>query len=253
MNRRLSERLGGIPPYSITILIVILSLLVWQFGLRSSSFIALPSQILPTIPTMWGQYLSSLEITFSEYVAALLLSLLVGVPVGFLIGWSDSTYRALNPFLGLGLVTPKMAFIPIITLWLGISTDTPAIAVGALLGVFPIIVNTVAGVRNAKPEYLLLARSFKLSQFHIYRKILLPSFYPSLLVGIFLGSNLCMIGVLLMEMVLEHPGVGYLIEYYSNVFLTSSLYSAALLTVLITLAISGSLWFLSKYFEKRNL
>ncbi len=242
-----------IPPYSVTILVVVLFFVIWQFGLRSSSFVALPSQILPTISTIWNTYLSSLEITFTEYVLALLLSLLVGVPLGFLIGWSDSTYRALNPLLGLGLVTPKMAFIPIITLWLGIATNTPAIALGALLGVFPIVVNTVAGVRNAKPEYLLLAKSFKLSQIHIYRKILLPSFYPSLLVGIFLGSNLCMTGVLLMEMVLEHPGVGYLIEYYSNEFLTPSLYAAALLTVIVTLAISGSLWLLSKHFEKRNL
>ncbi len=208
---------------------------------------------MATMPAMWVTYLSSLAYTLPEYFAALALSLLIGVPLGFLIAWRESTYRSLNPLLGLALVTPKMAFIPIITIWLGISTNISAIALGTLLGVFPIIVNTIAGVRSTKPEYLLLARSVGLSSPQVYRKILLPSFYPSLLVGIFLGSNLCMTGVLLMEMILEHPGVGYLIEYYSNEYQTSSLYAAAVLTIVITLAISGTLWLLSKHFEKRNL
>ncbi|HZW54815.1 MAG TPA: ABC transporter permease subunit [Nitrososphaerales archaeon] len=244
---------AGLPASSITILFIVLAIIFWQFALHSSTFVALPSQVMATMPAMWVTYLSSLAYTLPEYFAALALSLLIGVPLGFLIAWRESTYRSLNPLLGLALVTPKMAFIPIITIWLGISTNISAIALGTLLGVFPIIVNTIAGVRSTKPEYLLLARSVGLSSPQVYRKILLPSFYPSLLVGIFLGSNLCMTGVLLMEMILEHPGVGYLIEYYSNEYQTSSLYAAAVLTIVITLAISGTLWLLSKHFEKRNL
>ena len=254
-RRRLKDnpyRLNRIPAYFLTILFVALSIIFWQFGFRSSTFIALPSQIIPSIPTIWGTYMASLTSTLPEYIIALSLSLLIGVPFGFLVAWRESTYRSLNPLLGLALVTPKMAFIPLITLWLGISTDISAIALGTLLGMFPIIVNTVAGVRNTKPEHLLLAKSIGLSSSQVYRKVILPSFYPSLLVGIFLGSNLCMTGVLIMEMILEHPGVGYLIEYYSNIYLTSSLYAAAFLTVIITLSISGGLWFLSKHFEKRN-
>lgn len=243
---------GRVNPIFLTISFIVLLIAIWQLFFKSSIFIALPNQVIASMPSTWPDYLGALKSTIVEFISSLLLSIAFGVPIGFLIAWKDGAFRTLNPLLGIALVTPKIAFVPLITLWLGISGNSSAVALGVLLGIFPIIVNTIAGLRATNQEYLPLARSIGLSQVQIFRKIILPSFYPFLFVGMFLASSLCMTGVLLMEMVLEHPGVGYLILYYSNEYLTSRVYAASVFTIMVTLSISGSLWYLSKHFEQRN-
>lgn len=232
-------------------LALILSLAaIWEYVVQADMmnrhFFASPAEIFAALPqTLVELYPSHLVRTMTEYLVAYTIAITIGFTIGIVMGSNKTLHSTLDPFVGFGMNAPKSVLIPLFILALGIGLNSIAVF-AASIAVFPIILNTAAGIRQVKPEYLMATRSMGYSKFQTYLKVIIPSALPTFLTGFFLGSNLSMIGVMIMELVMAREGIGPLMSELTYNFSTPQLYAVVLLTILLTTSINGSIWLLSR-------
>lgn len=229
---------------------------MWELAVRlgglSEIYIAPPSAIIGHIPLIMEEFLSYGAYTLSMYGLAFIISVVLGSGIGLLMGTIKYLHDLINPFVGAMLVIPKVALIPLITLWLGY-TDSSVVFFGVLLGVFPVILNVTSGVKQTTPEHILLAKASGHSTLAIYGKIILPAITPHFFTGLFFGSHTAQIGVIIMELKYGIKGLGYLLVLYREAFNEAAVFTVVALLALILMGINGTLWYLSRYYDKWRL
>lgn len=189
-------------------------LVAWQL-LADRTAVTLPP------PTEWitaldalsrsGELWPAVGGSLAVYLAALVAAVVVGTTVGAAIGASPRIDRWLTPTLDLVATIPGAALVPIILLLLGI-TRTATVAVVALAIVWPILLNTVTAVRAIPAVRLDMSRTLGLSTLGRWRKIILPSLMPDLLVGVRIASSLSLIVTVLADILGAGTGIGRLME-----------------------------------------
>lgn len=141
-----------------------------------------------------------------------LFAILVGVPLGFLMALSPLVRDYVNPWMTILYTTPRIAFAPVLLLWFGIGAWSKVTIV--FLGcVFPILINSYYGMRVVNREFVDLARSFRLSRWALFSKILLPASVPFILAGLRLAVGRGLTGVAIAEWFGATEGLGYLIFF----------------------------------------
>jgi NitT/TauT family transport system permease protein len=176
-------------------------------------------------------------VSLAEFGIGFVLALIVGVPLGLIMGTHKGTRLFLEPPLMALYTAPRLALLPILIVWLGIGLASK-IAVVFLGAVFPILVNTLAGVRNADNRLVQAARAFGATRMDIFVKILVPGSLPAILMGVRLGIGRGVLSVIVGEMFVAQAGIGYQIMSYGQGMqinkmlvyaLTISLFSYALI------------------------
>jgi NitT/TauT family transport system permease protein len=137
-------------------------------------------------------------------------AVVVGLAIGVLMGWYTRFQYALDPWVNFFYSTPRIVLIPVFIIWLGIDWQSK-VAVIFLGAVFPIIINTMAGVRNTDAALLRVARSFGASEALIFQRVVLPGAVPFILTGFRLGVGHALTGVIVAEYIAAINGVGKLI------------------------------------------
>ena len=140
------------------------------------------------------------------------LSIVAGVPLGFLMALSPRVRDYVNPWMATLYTTPRIAFAPVLLLWFGIGGGSK-VAIVFLGCVFPILINSYYGMRVVNREYVELARSFRLSSRALFVKILLPASVPFILAGIRLAIGRGLTGVAIAEWFGATEGLGYLVFF----------------------------------------
>ena len=140
------------------------------------------------------------------------LSIVAGVPLGFLMALSSRLRDYVNPWMATLYTTPRIAFAPVLLLWFGIGGGSK-VAIVFLGCVFPILINSYYGMRVVNREYVELARSFRLSSRALFVKILLPASVPFILAGIRLAIGRGLTGVAIAEWFGATEGLGYLVFF----------------------------------------
>jgi NitT/TauT family transport system permease protein len=215
-------------------------LIVWELWLRlagetiviappSSIVSALFTQVLPD-PEIRGAILLALL----EVVAAYALAIVGGLAIGLAVGSTDFSRRSLYPIILLLYAIPQAVLLPLFTLGFGIG-PAAKIAFGFSHGVFPVIVNVVAGMRNANPHYLRAARSMGASRADIFRNVIFPHMVGSFFTGLRLAMTMTLLGVILAELYVSTSGVGYFTKLFAETFDPSPLF--ALIGTLALMAI----------------
>jgi NitT/TauT family transport system permease protein len=157
-----------------------------------------PTVLAQTLPTLF------------EIVVGFVLAVLIGVPLGVMLAafrpFEESVYPLLVALQGI----PKVALAPIFIVWFGLGY-TPKVLLVLLLAFFPIVINTVAGVRSVNPAYVSLGRSMQGSRRGIYLKILLPHAMPQIFAGFKVGMSLAIIGAVVGELMGTNGGLGYVL------------------------------------------
>jgi len=138
------------------------------------------------------------------------LALLVGIPLGLILGWFERAYLALNPLIQALRPISPIAWIPIAILWFGVSDAAPIFLI-FLASVFPIAVATTAAVHDLEPVYLRAARNFGLSGPELLRRVVLPATLPQILTGVRIALGVAWLVVVAAEMIAVNSGLGYLI------------------------------------------
>ena len=149
--------------------------------------------------------------------ARVVSGLVIGLVLGLLMGWYTRVQYALDPFVNFFYSTPRIVFIPLFIIWFGI--DMPSkIAVIFLGALFPIIINTMAGVRNTDAALLRVAKSFGASDALTFRRVILPGSVPFILTGFRLGIGHALTGLVVAELIAARHGIGQVIAIAGQTF-----------------------------------
>jgi len=138
------------------------------------------------------------------------LAVLVGVPLGLVLGWFKLAFTALNPFIQILRPISPIAWIPVAILWFGVKDSAPVFLI-FLASVFPITVSAMAAVQNMQQVYLRAAQNFGLSGLPLFRRVILPAALPQIITGIRIALGVAWLVVVAAEMIAVNSGLGYLI------------------------------------------
>ncbi len=210
-NRSLVQRLrAAVPPY----LFIIVALLLWEAAVRllhiREYLLPAPSVILLATALKWRTLLSHGLITGQEIVLGFLLSVAVGIPLGMIIVFSKSAERAIFPVQVASQTVPKIAIAPILVLWLGFGV-LPKMVISLLVGFFPVVVNTVIGLRATEEEMIWLAQSMGAGTMQTFLGFRLPRALPSIFGGLKVSMTMSVVGAIVGEFVGADKGLGYLL------------------------------------------
>jgi len=172
---------------------------------------------------MSGELSQHLWVSGRELFLGYSLAALTAVPVGLIAGWYRRLNFILDPFLSAFYATPRVALLPLIILWVGVGIWSK-VALVFLGAFFPICINTIAGVRTIDQSHLMVARSFRGGDLHIFKTIILPSSFPFILAGLRLGVGRALVGVVVGEFYAASAGIGFLIAIAGATFQTDKVF-----------------------------
>ena len=176
----------------------------------------------PIFPTPWQVVTGVWELvkdgTIWDHIGASLfrvgvgfgLAFLVAIPLGLWMGWVSGAYYTLNPLFQMLRPISPIAWIPVAILWFGIGNLSPIFLI-FISSVFPMIVQTTAGVRTIDRRYLRAAANFGVSRWVLFRRVVIPAVLPEIIVGMRIGIGVAWLVVVAAEMIALHSGLGYLI------------------------------------------
>ena len=156
--------------------------------------------------TLWQHIAASLLRVGSGF----LLAVAVGVPLGLWMGWVPRAFTTLNPIFQMLRPISPIAWIPIAILWFGVGNGSPIYLI-FISSVFPMIVQTTAGVHTIERRYLRAAENFGVSRHTLFRRVVIPAALPQIIVGMRIGLGVAWLVVVAAEMIALRSGLGYLI------------------------------------------
>jgi NitT/TauT family transport system permease protein len=197
----------------------------WQAGWISALFFSGPSAIAARFREDWthGTLLADMAYSGRNFALGFALATVAGVILGVLVGWYRRLRLLVDPFVNALYATPRIAMVPLIILWFGIGIWSKVFVV-FLSAFFPILVNTIAGVKALDADLLRAARSFCASDRQIFTTVAVPGSVPFILTGVRQGVAHGLIGVVVGEMFAGSQGIGFMIAYGGQTFATDTLF-----------------------------
>jgi NitT/TauT family transport system permease protein len=156
------------------------------------------------------------------------MAIAAGVMLGVVIGWYRRLAMVFEPFLTALYSTPRVALIPLILIWFGIGMWSKVFIV-FINAFFPVLVNTIGGVRAIDADLLRAARAFRASDWQIFTTVVIPGSVPFILTGVRQAVALGLIGVVVGEMFGGSEGVGYMVNYGGQLFQTDTVFMGVVL------------------------
>jgi ABC-type nitrate/sulfonate/bicarbonate transport system permease component len=184
--------------------------------------------------TIYGPLGSSLEALFLGFAISVALGVVVGVAMG---RWRAVEYT-LDPYVSFLYALPHVAFVPVMVFWLGFELKF-RLAYVVLSAVFPVIINTMAGVKNVDPELLAAGKSFCANERQILRTIVMPATTPYIVAGARQAFSAAWVGVVVAEVLSTQTGLGGQINKFADTFLTADMYVPILFIMLIATIIQA--------------
>ena len=226
---------------------IVLLLLVWEilpriFTLSAGTklFFTTPSKIAGTIWNLFatGAIWEPLGVSASGFALGLGLSIAVGLPLGILLGRSRMLSAMLDPFITALNATPRLVFLPLVVLWLGLGLWSKVVIVfiGAL---FPVLINTYEGVRNVDKVLVNVVRSFGAGEWSVARLVVLPNALPYIVVGIRLAIGRAVLGVVVAEFFGSEAGLGVMMMQASAKYQVDIVFAGLIVFAALSLAMTG--------------
>ncbi len=229
---------------SIAALLVAWEVLPYLVTLSAGTklFFTTPSQIAGTLWTMFaaGTIWTPLGVSASGFALGLGLAVLAGLPLGVLIGRSRTLNAMFDPFITALNATPRLVFLPLIVLWLGLGLWSKVVIVfiGAL---FPILINTYEGVRNADKILINVVRSFGAKEWDIARLVVVPNALPYIVAGLRLAIGRAVLGVVVAEFFGSEAGLGVLMVQAAGRYQVDVVFSGLIVFAGLSLVMTGLL------------
>jgi len=204
----------------------------------SPSQIALAARVLVRHHLLWGAIWSSTKL----FLIGFSLCVVVGLVVGLVLGWYRRLHALLDPWVTMLYAAPRLALIPLVVVWVGIGFEAQVVIV-FLVGVFPMIINTMAGVTAMDRTHFRVARSFLATNRQVLVTVALPGALPFIVSGIRQTLVLSLTGVVVAEYFLGETGVGGLIFKAGQVLETGQAFVGVAIfcfaAVLLTVALGA--------------
>ncbi|HXC50652.1 MAG TPA: ABC transporter permease [Candidatus Limnocylindrales bacterium] len=185
--------------------------------------------------TLWDHIGASLM----RVGAGFLLAVAIGIPLGLWMGWVRGAFDTLNPIFQILRPISPIAWIPIAILWFGVGNASPIYLI-FISSVFPMIVQTTAGVHTIEKRYLWAAENFGVSRYTLFTRVVIPAVLPQIIVGMRIGLGVAWLVVVAAEMIALRSGLGFLIIDSRNAGNRYDLVIAAMIIIgLIGLLLDG--------------
>jgi len=234
---------------------IVLFLVIWEIaprvGLVDRVFLPPLSAVLES----FGELLVSGELgkhvgtSLTRAGTGFAIAVLLAIPLGIAIGWWAGVAQFLGPFLELFRNTAALALLPVFILVLGIG-ETSKITLVVYACFFPILLNTIAGVRTVDPLLVKSARSLGLPPVRLFQKVVLPAAVPTIFTGIRMAGTSSILVLIAAEMVGAKAGLGYLITYAQFNFQIANMYAGIIAISLVGVSINAVLVGLERHFSR---
>ncbi len=223
---------------------LLLGLFAWWLAARTAG---LPAFILPSPSAVWLRFVSALTdgtllintgATLLEVLLGLAVGVILATIIGYLVAKSRALERVLSPYLVASQAVPLVAIAPLLVIWFGPGMFSKVL-ICALIVFFPVLVNTVVGVRAVPPALHDLMLSLHARQGQILTKLEIPAALPVFLGGLRIGATLSVIGAVVGELVGSDRGLGFLINVGRGQYDTALVFVAVFMLILLALCLYG--------------
>ncbi len=240
-------------PNIVRTLSVIAFLLLWEYFGRKIDplFLAPPSRIFSAAVelTKTGELGKAILATLYPFFIGMVISIVGGVVLGIAMAqWRLFEY-IVDPFINAFYAIPRIALVPLIMLWAGLDT-TGKIVILVSNAIFPVIINTYAGIRDVRGQILEVGKAYGATKSQIFFKILLPSAVPFIMTGIRLTVGQAIIGIIVAEFLTAQTGLGGMIVYYANLFATAKLFVPIIVIGILGVVLTGLVQWIERYFSR---
>ena len=255
-ERRNHSQKAATPPREnwlgyLPMLVLALFILGWEAVVRLGQY---PAFILPS-PARVGSKLIAvaldgtlwhhMSITLVEVLGGLALGLVLATLLGYALAKSVAVERALSPYLVASQAIPIVAVAPLLVIWFGPGLLSKVLISG-LIVFFPILVNTIAGVRSVPQELRDLMRSLQATPWQVFTKLEVPAAMPVLLAGLKVGATLSVIGAVVGEFAGADAGLGFMINLADGQYDTARVFVGVLTLVVMALTLYGLVGWLER-------
>ena len=221
-----------------------LAVLFWHLLARWGK---IPAFILPSPGMVWKSGIIALRdglllrhslVTLGEVLAGLALGLTTATTLGYLLAKSTLLERLLAPFIVASQSVPVVAIAPLLVIWFG-SGLLSKVLICTLIVFFPVLINTIVGLRTVPEDLRDLMRSLRATRWQSFRMLEVPAALPVLLGGLRIGAALSVIGAVVGEFVGSDRGLGHLINQARGVYNTALVFVAVFSLVIMALGLYG--------------
>lgn len=234
---------------------IVAGILVWHLVTQYSG---IPNFILPSPLSVWARFLKAMGdgsllyhsgVTLIEIVLGLLAGAIFATVVGYALAKSRSLEKVLSPYIVASQAIPIVAIAPLLVIWLG-DGILSKVVICALIVFFPVLVNTIVGVRAVPVALYDLMNSLHASRAQILWKVEVPASLPVFLGGLRVGATLSVIGAIVGELVDAEEGLGFLLQLGDFQYDTPMVFVAVFMLIVLALLLYGIVTLLEKRFLK---
>lgn len=228
-------------------------LLAWHLF---SKYGNIPSFIFPSLRDVWVRFLKVLKdgslffhtaITLGEVLMGLALGVIMAIVLGYLLAKSTTIEKILSPYIVASQSIPIVAIAPLLIIWIGPGILSKVL-IAALIVFFPVLINTIVGVRSVPKELYELLNSLQANRWQILTMLEIPAALPVFLGGLRVGATLAVIGAVVGEFVGADQGLGFLINVGRGMYDTALVFVAVFTLVLMALILYGAVILLENKF-----
>lgn len=213
-----------------------------------SRWTQLPSFMLPSPASVWmrfvrtwldGSLVHHTGVTLGEVLSGLFLGMVVATALGYILAKSPLLERMLEPYIVASQAIPTVAIAPLLIIWFG-PGKLSKVLISALIVFFPILINTILGIRSVSEDLYDLMKSLKATPLQVLKTLELPAALPVVLGGLKIGATLSVIGAVVGEFIGSDEGLGFLINVGRGLYDTPLVFVAVFTLVFLALALYGS-------------
>ncbi|MBI4282769.1 MAG: ABC transporter permease [Chloroflexi bacterium] len=230
--------------------LILLALAAWEGTVRlfhvARWLLPPPSSIGAELVESRSLLLRHTWVTLEEVLLGFALALVVGIALAAAIAYSRIVERAAYPFVIASQTIPIIAIAPLLLIWIGYGI-WPKVIVVVLISFFPIVVNTVDGLKSADPDMLNMMRTLGASRWQLFAKVQAPSSLPFLFSGVRIAIAVSVIGAVIGEWVGASAGLGYLMTRSAPQFLTDRVFAAIFILSIMGIALFASVVLAERY------
>ena len=226
---------------------ILLLLLAWELlpqlvtlGAGTKMLFTTPSKIAVTLWNLivTGKLWAPLGVSAAGFTMGLVLAIAVGLPLGVVLGRSRTLNAMFDPFVTAFNATPRLVFLPLLMLWfgLGVTAKVVIVFIGAL---FPILINTYEGVRNAVRGLINVVRSFGGSEWDVARLVVVPNALPYIVAGLRLAIGRAILGVVVAEFFGAEDGLGVVMVQAASRYQVDVVFAGLIVFAALSLIMTG--------------
>ncbi len=233
------------------IIALLVFFLLWELlpasGVISKAYFAPPSEVFEALIRLIasGELWIHTSISLQRAITGFGLAAMIMIPLGFLMGWYKGFEEIADGLLQTLRQTSSLSLFPVFILFLGIG-EISKIAVIFWGAQWPILLNTISGVKSVDPLLIKSARSMGSSAISLFRKVVIPSSLPSIITGLRLSATHSIIVLVAAEMIGAKSGLGYSVINWEYNFMIPEMYAAIVMLALLGLITNYSLVWLEK-------